>query len=52
MDVRSLLMSANGNHDKKCLECARNQKCELQQLCQELGVEDVDKYKGKINEYE
>ena len=40
------------NHDKKCLECARNQKCELQQLCQELGVEDVDKYKGKINEYE
>ena len=40
------------NHDKKCLECVRNQKCELQQLCQELGVEDVDKYKGKINEYE
>lgn len=40
------------NHDKKCLECARNQKCELQQLCQDLGVEDVDKYKGKINEYE
>ena len=40
------------NHDKKCLECARNQKCELQQLCQDLGVEDVDKYKGKINEYD
>ena len=40
------------NHDKKCLECARNQKCELQQLCQDLGVDDVDKYKGKINEYE
>ena len=40
------------NHDKKCLECARNQKCELQQLCQDLGVEDVDKYKGRINEYD
>ena len=40
------------NHDKKCLECARNQKCELQQLCQDLGVEDVDRYKGKINEYD
>ncbi len=40
------------NHDKKCLECARNQKCELQQLCQDLGVEDVDKYKGRMNEYD
>ena len=40
------------NHDKKCLDCARNQKCELQQMCQDLGVEDVDKYKGKMNEYD
>ena len=40
------------NHDKKCLDCARNQKCELQQMCQDLGVDDVDKYKGKINEYD
>ncbi len=39
------------NHDKKCLDCARNQKCELQQMCQDLGVDDVDKYKGKMNEY-
>ena len=39
------------NHDKKCLECSRNQKCELQQMCNELGVDDVDKYKGKMNEY-
>ena len=40
------------NHDKRCLDCARNQKCELQQMCQDLGVEDVDRYKGKMNEYD
>ncbi|MBR0513966.1 MAG: iron hydrogenase small subunit [Clostridia bacterium] len=40
------------NHDKKCLDCARNQKCELQQMCQDLGVDDVDKYKGKMNDYD
>ena len=40
------------NHDKKCLDCARNQKCELQQMCQDLGVDDVDKYKGKMNSYD
>ena len=40
------------NHDKKCLECPRNQKCELQQMCNDLGVEDVDKYKGKMNQYD
>ena len=40
------------NHDKKCLDCARNQKCELQQMCQDLGVDDVDKYAGKMNEYD
>ncbi|MBR3098612.1 MAG: [Clostridia bacterium] len=40
------------NHDKKCLSCARNQKCELQQMCIDLGVEDTDTFKGKMNEYE
>ena len=40
------------NHDKKCLSCARNQKCELQQMCMDLGVEDTEKYAGKMNEYE
>ena len=40
------------NHDKRCLDCARNQKCELQQMCIDLGVEDVDKFKGKQNEYD
>ena len=26
------------NHDRKCLTCVRNQNCELQTLCDELGV--------------
>ncbi len=29
------------NHDKRCLTCVRNRNCELQTLCEELGVEDV-----------
>ena len=40
------------DHDKKCLSCVRSGKCELQALCQEMGVEDVDKYKGIANEFE
>ena len=40
------------NHDKKCLSCTRNQKCELQQMCIDLGVDDENRFAGKINEYE
>ena len=40
------------NHDKRCLDCARNQQCELQQMCIDLGVEDVDRFKGKMNKYD
>ena len=29
------------NHDRECLSCARNQTCELQKLCNELGVDDI-----------
>lgn len=39
------------NHDRKCLTCERNQKCELQQLCEELGVTDI-RYEGVRNEYD
>ena len=28
------------DHDKKCLSCVRSGNCELQALCQELGVAD------------
>ncbi len=38
-------------HDKKCLSCVRNQNCELQSLCHEYGVEDVDRFAGATPEY-
>ena len=40
------------NHDKKCLSCVRNQNCELQQMCIDLGVDDTEKFAGKMNEYD
>jgi len=40
------------NHDKKCLSCHRNQKCELQQMCMDLGVEDEGAFAGKMNVYD
>ena len=39
------------NHDRKCLTCVRNQNCELQNLCDELGVTDIT-YMGERNEYD
>lgn len=38
------------NHERKCLTCTRNQNCELQALCDELGVSDIA-YEGVRNEY-
>lgn len=38
------------NHERKCLTCTRNQNCELQALCDELGVSDIT-YEGVRNEY-
>lgn len=29
------------NHDRKCLTCTRNQNCELQTLCDDLGIRDI-----------
>lgn len=29
------------NHNRECLTCRRNGTCELQKLCEELGIEDV-----------
>ncbi|WP_195598753.1 NADH-dependent [FeFe] hydrogenase, group A6 [Longibaculum muris] len=34
------------NHSKDCLSCIRNTNCELQRLCQELGVRE-DAFKGQ-----
>ncbi len=40
------------NHDKKCLSCVRSGHCELQELCQELGVTDEDHFAGESPCYE
>ncbi len=40
------------NHNRKCLSCVRSGHCELQQLCNDLGVESEDIYDGEKNEYE
>ena len=37
-----LIMS---NHNKNCLSCKRNQNCELQKLCEELGIRE-NKFEG------
>lgn len=40
------------DHDNKCLSCVRSRSCELQDLCNEYGVDDIDFYKGESNLYE
>ena len=37
---RRTLQLLLSTHDKKCLSCVRSGRCELQELCQELGVDD------------
>ncbi len=40
------------NHDKKCLSCVRSTNCELQKLCRDYGVDDVDHFAGDVIDYE
>ena len=40
------------NHDMRCLSCIRSTDCELQKLCRDYGVDNVDHFKGQKNEYE
>ncbi len=46
--VLELLLS---NHERKCLTCVRNRNCELQALCDDLGVTDIP-FDGERCEYE
>ena len=39
-------------HDKNCLSCVRSGNCELQKLCKEFQVKDVDYYKGENIHYD
>ena len=34
------------NHDRRCLSCVRNQRCELQKMCDELGVDQEELFEG------
>lgn len=43
---KKTLMLLLSNHERKCLSCVRSANCELQALCQELGVEDEGFYDG------
>lgn len=51
--VRTNLELILANHDRECTTCSRNQNCELQRLCDELGVEMIpfegQKRQGKID---
>ncbi len=47
--VVELLLSI---HDRKCLSCVRNNNCELQDLCRDLGIEDENRFAGSVNNYE
>jgi NADP-reducing hydrogenase subunit HndD len=49
---RTTLELILSTHNKSCLSCVRSGNCELQRLCHEYGIEDVDKYEGTMNEYE
>ncbi len=40
------------NHDKRCLSCPRSTDCELQKLCRDYGVDDVDYFKGGVINYD
>lgn len=40
------------DHNKECLSCVRSRSCELQDLCNEYGVDDENYYAGESNKYE
>jgi len=48
---KTVLELTLSNHDKKCLTCTRNQNCELQALCDELGVKGIA-FEGEMTEHE
>ena len=39
------------NHDRECLSCVRNTTCELQKLCSDYEIDDVNKYFGEKIKY-
>ena len=47
---KTVLELTLSNHDRKCLTCIRNQNCELQKLCEDLGVENIA-FEGEMTEH-
>jgi iron-only hydrogenase group A len=47
--VRTNLALILANHNRECLTCKRNQNCELQALCDQMGMEDIP-YSGSKRE--
>ncbi len=47
---KAVLELTLSNHDRKCLTCTRNQNCELQKLCDDLGVTDIA-FQGEMTEH-
>jgi NADP-reducing hydrogenase subunit HndD len=39
-------------HDKKCLSCVRSGSCELQALCNEMGIDNESVYEGERPTFE
>ncbi len=39
-------------HEKKCLSCVRSGNCELQTLCNEMGIDHEEVYEGEKHVYE
>ncbi|MCX8128832.1 MAG: NADH-dependent [FeFe] hydrogenase, group A6 [Clostridia bacterium] len=37
-NILELIMA---NHNRECLSCSRNMNCELQKLCNEMGINDI-----------
>ncbi|MCL1823725.1 MAG: NADH-dependent [FeFe] hydrogenase, group A6 [Oscillospiraceae bacterium] len=40
------------DHEQRCLACDRNRRCELQELCKELGVDSAERFEGAKNVFE
>ncbi|MHB1394438.1 MAG: NADH-dependent [FeFe] hydrogenase, group A6 [Clostridia bacterium] len=47
---RTILDLILARHERECLTCSRNLNCELQKLCEEIGIDKV-KYEGEKIRY-
>ncbi|HYF84332.1 MAG TPA: NADH-dependent [FeFe] hydrogenase, group A6 [Clostridia bacterium] len=47
---RTILDLILARHERECLTCSRNLNCELQKLCEEIGIDKV-KYEGQKIRY-